>query len=42
VAQAIAGRDDPALADTAIIATRRKGLRPLQELVELARTATAV
>ena len=28
------------LADTAVIAARRKGLRPLQELVELARTAT--
>jgi DNA-binding SARP family transcriptional activator len=43
VAQALASRDDPALADladTAVIAARRKGLRPLQELAELARAET--
>ena len=41
VVQAVAGRGDPtfaALADIAVIAARRKGLRPLQELAELART----
>jgi DNA-binding SARP family transcriptional activator len=44
VTQAVAGRGNPCLADladTAVIAARRKGLRPLQELAELARTVTA-
>ena len=36
---AVVTRRWPTLADIAVIAARRKGLRPLQELAELARTA---